>query len=167
MPLALLPPAAAQVFRNYFAPMPDGVSTGQTAGNQLNNLADVEASLDNGKRRFFEVHPPPHTHTHPWLANPPPLSQPPPVSRNHLMLVSRNHLMPVSRNHLMPGSRVLPFFQVSNGYVFAEDAGLEALNEVLPRHGSEEAARLGGLLRVGVHADVQVADDRASTTPAQ
>ena len=45
------------------------------------------------------------------------------------------------------------YFQVRNGYVFAEDAGLEALNKILETKDGDE---IGQQLRIGVQSDTQV-----------
>lgn len=64
-PACALACAPGTVYRNYFAPtrtvrvegtvLQTATQTGQTRDAQLNNLADVEALLDNARQRYFTV----------------------------------------------------------------------------------------------------------------
>lgn len=54
-PACALACAAGTLYRNYFAPVPPSNQLGQNHDNQINNLRDLEMSLDNDNQHYFEV----------------------------------------------------------------------------------------------------------------
>jgi hypothetical protein len=102
-PACAIAAGAATIYRNYFAPVGDHV--GQTAGRQLDGLADLGAALSAGTGR-------------------------------------------------LPAE----LWTMRNGYAMCTAHGLEAIDAHLST--LDEAGRdaLRGLLRIGVHRDVEVTD---------
>jgi len=67
----------------------------------------------------------------------------------------------------LPTSTINEPWLVQNGYLFATQAQLHAINDLLANASSLELDNLQGLLQVGIHADTQVTLNNSSHTVTQ
>ncbi|MFS8038224.1 hypothetical protein ACI7BZ_14925 [Xanthobacter sp. AM11] len=102
-PACAIAAGAATIFRNYFAPVGDGI--GQTRDRQLDGLADVGAHLAT-----------------------------------------------------LTGRPVGDLWEMRNGYALCTRDGLAAIDAAVARHDADAVDTLRSLLRIGLHADVDVTD---------
>lgn len=109
-PACAIAAGAATIFRNYFAPVGDGI--GQTRDRQLDGLADLGVRLG-----------------------------------------------------MLTGHPVSALWEMRNGYALCTKDGLTAIDAAVAGLDAEGLDTLRGLLRIGVHADVEVTDE--PETPGQ
>ncbi len=109
-PACAMAAGAATIYRNYFADV--GGVQGQTAGRQLDGLADIGSALGEAL-----------------------------------------------------GCPVTQLWTMRNGYVLCTQPGLDAITAHLQSPDSVQAVRLGELLHVGVHWDVEVTDGPGPAGP--
>ncbi len=102
-PACAIAAGAATIYRNYFAPVGDGI--GQTRARQIDGLADMGAALS-----------------------------------------------------VALGRPVGALWSMRNGYALGTSEGLAAIGDHLRSASEGERDRLRALLRIGVHADVEVTD---------
>lgn len=106
-PACAMAAGAATIYRNYFVPV--GEQIGQSAGHQLDGLADLGAELGRAL-----------------------------------------------------GCAVSDLWSMRNGYALASRAGLEMITSHLRAIREAERSELAGLLRIGLHRNVEVTDGPSS-----
>ncbi len=106
-PACAMAAGAATIYRNYFVPV--GEQIGQSAGHQLDGLADLGAELGRAL-----------------------------------------------------GCAVSDLWSMRNGYALASRAGLEMITSHLRAIGEAERSELAGLLRIGLHRNVEMTDGPSS-----
>jgi hypothetical protein len=109
-PACAIAAGAATIYRNYFAPVGDGI--GQTRERQLNGLADLGTALSTAL-----------------------------------------------------GMPVEALWTMRNGYALGTRAGLDAITGHLAMLSPEQTDTLRGMLRIGVHRDVEVTDTDSTDRP--
>jgi hypothetical protein len=109
-PACAVAAGAATIYRNYFAPVGDGV--GQTSERQLDGLADLGAALGTALDRPVES-----------------------------------------------------LWTMRNGYALCTHAGLDAITSHLASLTPAQTDTLRGMLRIGVHRDVEVTDADGAERP--
>jgi hypothetical protein len=109
-PACAIAAGAATIYRNYFAPVGDGI--GQTSERQLDGLADLGAALGDALARSTES-----------------------------------------------------LWTMRNGYALCTETGLDAITNHLAALTPEQTDELRGLLRIGIHRDVEVTDAEGTERP--